>query len=114
MGRVTSDRAEMRTRASRFVDSMMESAGGLPTDEPAHTLAVRALEFAGDVLALTEQVADRLAETEQDWSDLATAHRKRDEWDAATRAADVADHLRFYRLHREALDSGVGLKGRAV
>lgn len=44
----------MRARAARFVDSMMESAGGLPPDEPARTLALRALEFAGSVLALTK------------------------------------------------------------
>lgn len=42
---------------------------------------------------------------DREWEDVAKQHAEKQEWVSARLAADVADALRFYRLHDEARDS---------
>jgi hypothetical protein len=57
-----------------------------------------AIAIARDALA-REQTSTPDAE----WAARASEHCERQEWVAARHAADVADHMRYYRLHVESL-----------
>ena len=39
--------------------------------------------------------------SESSWENVAREHKEREEWTAARLAADIADAIRFYRLHLE-------------
>lgn len=40
---------------------------------------------------------------EKAWADLAALHREAGEVEACKQAAEIADRVRFFRLHRESL-----------
>jgi hypothetical protein len=46
------------------------------------------------------------AAAEKAWVDLAIYHGKRKEWAATRYAAKIADEIRYYRLHQEAINGG--------